>query len=57
MSFSDVILILALIGCITILYKKRQERKATARPSRFSRGKPTPGRPTPKAKKPFGVKY
>ena len=56
MSFSDLILILALIGCIAILYKRRQERKANTRPSRFS-GKQTPGRPVPKAKKSFGVKY
>jgi len=57
MSFSDLILLLALIGCIAILYKRRQERKANTRPSRFSGGKPIPGRPAPKAKKPFGVKY
>lgn len=50
MSFSDIILILALVGCITILYKRRKERRAS-RPSRYS------GKPTPKAKKPIGIKY
>ncbi len=50
MSFSDIILILALIGCITILYKKRKERKVS-RPSRYA------GKPTPKTKRPVGIKY
>ncbi len=45
MTFSDLVLILALIGCFWILYKKRKERKEFEKSRKFVSSKTRVRRP------------
>ncbi len=45
MTFSDIILILALVGCLWILQKKRKERQELEKSRKGVRSKATVRRP------------